>query len=85
MKNNADKSNSLIKRNQLTKILKKWGIKRFEKKALRAIEEKIIDELKEDSKLMARKLMLEGRKTLTEKDILFVIAAKNKEKEEFEI
>jgi len=85
MKNNADKSNSLIKRNQLTKILKKWGIKRFEKKALRAIEEKIIDELKEDSKLMTRKLMLEGRKTLTEKDILFVIAAKNKEKEEFEI
>ena len=85
MKNNADKNNSLIKRNQLTKILKKWGIKRFEKKALRAIEEKIIDELKEDSKLMTRKLMLEGRKTLTEKDILSVIAAKNKEKEEFEI
>ena len=85
MKNNADKNNSLIKRNQLTKMLKEWGVKRFEKKALRAIEEKIIDELKEDSKLMTRKLMLEGRKTLTEKDILFVIAAKNKEKEEFEI
>ena len=85
MKNNADKSNSLIKRNQLTKILKKWGIKRFEKKALRAIEEKIIDELKEDSKLMTRKLMLEGRKTLTKKDVLSAIAAKNKEKEEFEI
>ena len=85
MKNNADKNNSLIKRKQLTKILKKWGIKRFEKKALKAIEKKIIDELKEDSKLMARKLMLEGRKTLTEKDILSVIAAKNKEKEEFEI
>ena len=85
MKNNADKNNSLIKRNQLTKMLKEWGVKRFKKKALKAIEEKIIDELKEDSKLMARKLMLEGRKTLTEKDILFVIAAKNKEKEEFEI
>ena len=85
MKNNADKSNSLIKRNQLTKMLKEWGVKRFKKKALKAIEEKIIDELKEDSKLMTRKLMLEGRKTLTEKDILFVIAAKNKEKEEFEI
>ena len=85
MKNNADKNNSLIKRNQLTKMLKEWGVKRFEKKALRAIEEKIIDELKEDSKLMTRKLMLEGRKTLTEKDILSVIAAKNKEKEEFEI
>ena len=85
MKNNADKNNSLIKRNQLTKMLKEWGVKRFKKKALKAIEEKIIDELKEDSKLMTRKLMLEGRKTLTEKDILFVIAAKNKEKEEFEI
>ena len=85
MRNNANNDNSLIKRNRLTEILKKWGIKRFEKKALKTIEKKIIDELKEDSKLMTRKLMLEGRKTLTEKDILFVIAAKNKEKDEFEI
>ena len=85
MRNNANNDNSLIKRNRLTEILKKWGIKRFKKKALKAIEEKIIDELKEDSKLMVRKLMLEGRKTLTEKDILSIVAAKNKEKDEFEI
>jgi len=85
MKNNENKDNSLIKRNRLVEILKRGGIKRFEKEALRAIEEKIIDELKEDSKLMVRRLMLEGRKTLIEKDVIEIMAAKIKKENEFEI
>lgn len=85
MSKNKESINTLIKKNQLIKILKKGGIKRFQKEALKVLEQKIIDELKKDSKLMVRKLMLEGRKTLTKGDVKSITEAKSKEEEEFEI
>lgn len=84
MRNNK-RDSSLIKRSNVIKLLKKEGIKRFKKEALRVLEKKIIDKLREDSKLMVRRLMLEGRKTLTEKDVIEVMATKSKEERAFEI
>lgn len=85
MQNNNKKINTLIKKNQLIKILKKEGIKRFKKGALKSLEQKIMEELKKDSQLMARRLMLEGRKTLTEKDVNAVMGVKNEKESGFEI
>jgi histone H3/H4 len=79
------KDNSIIKHNQIIKILNAGGIKRFKKEALREIEKNFINKLKLEIKLMERKLMIEGRKTLTEKDVKSIISAKNKETEVFEI
>jgi len=85
MKKNKDYNNSLIKRKKLIILLKEGGIKRFGKEAIWALEKEIISKLKENSKLMARNLLLGGRKTLTKEDVAKVAAAKAKEESNFEI
>ncbi|MBU2523334.1 MAG: NFYB/HAP3 family transcription factor subunit [Nanoarchaeota archaeon] len=59
----------IIKRNNLALLLKKHGIKRLNKNALKMIEKKLEEKAEIMAELIARKLMLEGRKTLKEEDI----------------
>lgn len=61
---------SLIKRNQLKGVLKKKGIGRFNEKALDRLEQELEKEAENYAEFLARKPMLDGRKTLMEKDIV---------------
>ncbi len=82
MAKNLKSANSIIKRNQLIRILKTKGIKRFNKKALEKLEYLLEKKTEIYAELSARRLMIDGRKTLTEKD---VISAEEEKLEEFEI
>lgn len=82
MAKNLKLINSLIKKNQLVKILKTNGIKRFNKKALEKLGCELEKKVGDYAELLSRKLMLEGRKTLTERDI---ILNENERLEKFEI
>lgn len=81
MKKNS-KSNNLIKKNQLIQVLKDKGIKRFNQRALEKLSCELEKKAEDYAELLSRKLMLEGRKTLTERDIIF---NENERLEEFEI
>ncbi|MEK6823425.1 MAG: hypothetical protein AABY06_00160 [Nanoarchaeota archaeon] len=85
MKNNKKIVNSLIKRNHLIKILKNAGIKRFNKEALKKLEKELENDAKRYATALARKLLIEGRKTLTKKEIRFIMGEKEEKKEEYEI
>ena len=67
-------------------LMKKRDIKRFNKKALWLLEQKLGEDLDKYIEFLARKLMIEGRKTLKEGDIKDLKnALEKKEKEGFEI
>lgn len=82
MAKNLKLNSSLIKKNQLIRLLKTKGIKRFNKKALKKLGRKLEEKAENYAELLARKLMLEGRKTLIEGDIIFT---EDKRIEGFEI
>ncbi len=82
MAKNLKLQNQLIKKNKLIQLLKAKGIKRFNRKALEKLGRKLEEKAENYAELLARKLMLEGRKTLIEEDIIF---AEDKRTEEFEI
>lgn len=83
MKEKIKLDNSLIKRNNLIILLKKNGIKRFNKDALKMLEQKLKEKAEILAELLSRKLMLEGRKTLKEEDVQSL--DKNAEERAFEI
>mgnify|MGYP001560858176 FL=1 len=82
MAKNLKLTASLVKKNQLIRLLKIKGVKRFNKKALEKLSYELEKKAEDYAELLARKLMLEGRKTLIEKDIIF---AEDKKTDEFEI
>ena len=69
MKKNINSNNSLIKRNNLIILLKEHGIKRFNKAALKMLEQKIKEKTEIIVESLSRELILQGRKTLKEEDI----------------
>ena len=65
-----EKNNALIKRKKLIALLKSVGITRFKAEVFDILEQKIESEIKMWGELFAHKLMIEGRKTLTKKDLV---------------
>lgn len=83
MEKTSKSNNSLIKRTRLIEMFKKHGIERFNKAALDALERKLEEEAGLFAERLARKLVLEGRKTLKEEDVL--VLAKSEEVPRLEI
>jgi histone H3/H4 len=87
MEENKRKNNSLIKRNVAIEILKERGIKRVNSKAIEAFGQKLEEKARIWAEVLERKLIINGRKTLKERDMIEIdlFEKKVKEKEEFEI
>ena len=87
MEKNKRKHNLLIKRNVALAILKERGIKRANKEAIETFGQKLEEKVRIWTKVLERKLMINGRKTLKKEDMLEIdlFEKKGKEKEEFEI
>jgi len=70
MEKNNQKINSLVKRKTLNKILKKAGIKRASKKAIILLEKNILEEIQRLAKELKQEMIINGRETLKEKDVI---------------
>ena len=69
MEKNQESDNSLIKKKGLIKIMKGAGIGRFGKGSLEAFEIRLKERTCRDIRALARRLEIEGRKTLKKEDI----------------
>lgn len=80
-----EKTNTLIKYNNLIIKLKKEGIKRASKDSLVLLDKYLINNLKRLIPLLNEEMIVHGRKTLMKEDILEVLNKLKKEEKGWEV
>jgi len=78
MKNNKEKANTLIKRNNLLSFMKSKGIERISPKAINKIEQLIKKVLEDNIEEIKERAFVDGRKTIKPKDIELNVLKKEK-------
>ena len=78
----AKSNNALIKKRNLTSMLRKKGIKRISPEAVFLLEKNIEENLSKFIELLKEEITIKGRTTLMKEDIISVLQ-KSEEKEDF--
>ncbi|MBU0761097.1 MAG: NFYB/HAP3 family transcription factor subunit [Nanoarchaeota archaeon] len=79
MEKNKEKLNTLIKRKNLRKLLKKEGIKRISAETLTSIEKTVAGFLKELARAMKEDALIKGKKTIRLENIKNISTKKKRE------